>query len=117
VGKNLSRVGGIPLVQRAVAAARGATTIDRVVVTTDDPAIAAAARAAGSEVIDRPAELAGDDASSESAVLHVLDQLRDAGDPDPDLVVMIQCTSPFVLAADVDGVVGALESHGADCAF
>ena len=117
VGKNLSLVGGISLIERAVAAARDATTISRVVVTTDDPAIAAATRAAGGDVVDRPAELAGDEASSESAVLHALDTLRDAGTPDPDVVVMIQCTSPFVLPADIDGVVGALEAQGTDCAF
>ena len=74
-GKNLARVGGIPLVARAVMAALAAERIGRVVVTTDDDEIAGAARAAGAEVVVRPASLAGPTASSESAVLHALERL------------------------------------------
>lgn len=74
-GKNLRPIGGIPLVARAVRACRAAKRIDAIFVTTDDAAIAAAARAAGAEIIDRPAELAGHTASSESALLHGLDDL------------------------------------------
>src|SRR5829696_10409535 len=53
-GKNVARVGGVPLVTRAVHAALAATRIGRVVVTTDDEAIADAARSAGAEVVARP---------------------------------------------------------------
>ena len=42
-------------------AALAAERIGRVVVTTDDDAIAEAARDAGAEIVARPAELAGDD--------------------------------------------------------
>ncbi|MBN9201237.1 MAG: acylneuraminate cytidylyltransferase, partial [Microbacterium chocolatum] len=38
--KNLRRVGGVPLVARAVAAARRCPEIDRVIVSTDDADIA-----------------------------------------------------------------------------
>src|SRR5690606_26975179 len=56
-GKNLRLVGGVPLVGRAVRAARACPGIDRVVVSTDDEEIAAAARAHGAEVPwMRPAE-------------------------------------------------------------
>ena len=41
--KNLRRVGGVPLVARAVAAARRCPEIDRVIVSTDDADIAAVA--------------------------------------------------------------------------
>jgi N-acylneuraminate cytidylyltransferase len=71
-GKNVARVGGVPLVARAVRAALGAKRIGRVVVTTDDEAIADVARAAGAEVVVRPVELAGSEASSESALLHAI---------------------------------------------
>ena len=68
--KNVRRVGGVARVARAVAAARAAASVDRVVVSTDDPEIAAVAEEWGAQVIARPADLAGDTASSESAVLH-----------------------------------------------
>ena len=53
--KNVRTVGGVPLVVRAVVAARAALTVDRVVVSTDDDTIASLARESGAEVIERPA--------------------------------------------------------------
>ena len=47
------------------------------------------------EVVDRPADLSGDTASSESALLHALDTLAADG-ADPEIVVFVQCTSPFI---------------------
>ena len=91
--KNVRRVGGVPLVVRAVQSAVAATLIDRVLVTTDDLEIAALARDAGAEIIDRPELLASGTAGSESALLHVLDQLDDRGTR-PAIVVFLQATSP-----------------------
>src|SRR5690242_1090781 len=92
--KNVQPVGGVPLIARTVGAAIGASSIDRVFVTTDDSEIASVARAAGAEVVMRPDDLAGDTASSESAVLHALAAIGDTGAEPPDVVVMLQCTSP-----------------------
>uniref|UniRef100_B8DMD4 Acylneuraminate cytidylyltransferase n=1 Tax=Nitratidesulfovibrio vulgaris (strain DSM 19637 / Miyazaki F) TaxID=883 RepID=B8DMD4_NITV9 len=62
--KALRTVGGVPLIARAVAACRSVASITRVMVNTDCPDIAAAARAAGADVpFLRPAELATDEAS------------------------------------------------------
>jgi YrbI family 3-deoxy-D-manno-octulosonate 8-phosphate phosphatase len=102
--KNLRRVGGVPLIGRAVSAAREAARIDRVVVSTDDPEIAAIAREWGAEVVERPAELAGDEASSESALLHALDALSARG-VETDILVFLQATSPFIHAADLDAAI------------
>ncbi|NUR83099.1 MAG: NTP transferase domain-containing protein, partial [Nonomuraea sp.] len=74
--KNLAPVGGIPLVARAVRTCLRADLIDAVVVSTDHAGIAEAAREAGADVVERPAELSGPLASSESAVLHALDAVN-----------------------------------------
>jgi YrbI family 3-deoxy-D-manno-octulosonate 8-phosphate phosphatase len=112
-GKNLAPVAGRPLVARAVHAAAAALHVDRVVVSTDDPLIADAARDAGAEVIERPAELAGDTATSESAVLHAIDVTA----PHADVVVLVQSTSPFISTTDIDAVAAAVAGGRADCAF
>jgi len=108
-GKNLRPVGGIPLVTRAVASARSSRFIDRVIVSTDDPFITAVADDAGAEVFGRPASLATDHASSESALMHVLDTLP----KDPDVLVFLQATSPFIdtdaLDEAIDRVLGGAE--------
>ncbi|MFF4320612.1 cytidylyltransferase domain-containing protein [Streptomyces sp. NPDC001568] len=116
-GKNVAEVGGVPLVARAVSACRGAAHVTRVVVSTDDAAIAAAAREAGAEVVERPAELGSDRASSESALLHALDRLEERYAEPVGVLVFVQCTSPFVTAEEVDATVLAVLRDGADSAF
>lgn len=116
-GKNLLPVAGRPLIGHTVRAAVASRHVDRVVVSTDDPKIAALARRHGAEVVDRPADLAGDAASSESALLHALDELEVRDGYQPELVVFLQCTAPLLRAADIDGTVEALRAADADCAF
>ncbi len=117
-GKNLAPVGGLPLVARAVRACLAARLVTDVVVSTDDPAIAEAARAAGAEAVPRPAAIAGDTATSEAAVLHAMDAHQALhGGRGADVVLLVQCTSPFVTAEDVDGVAAAVVADGADSAL
>lgn len=113
--KNLRRVGGVPLVARAVRSALAADGVDVVVVSTDDADIAAAARAAGAVVVDRPADLSGDTASSESVVLHALDVLNLAASA--EVVVLVQATSPFIAPSDLAEAVAAVRAGDCDVAF
>ena len=113
-GKNVARIGGVPLVARAVRAALGASLIDQVVVSTDDPDIARAAEQAGAIIVQRPAELAGDTATSEAALTHAIAEVH--GEQPPEIVVMIQATSPFITSAELDDLVGVIKA-GADSAF
>lgn len=115
-GKNLRPVGGIPLVARAIRACRAARRIDAIFVSTDDAAIAAAAEQAGAGIIHRPAELAGHTATSESALLHGLDDLAERG-IDTEILVFVQCTSPFIRPEDLDRGIELVTSGAADSAF
>ncbi|MEU0073341.1 N-acylneuraminate cytidylyltransferase [Streptomyces sp. NPDC006332] len=115
--KNLAPVGGVPLVARAVRECRATRLVTDVVVSTDDQAIAAAARQAGAEVVLRPAAIAGDTATSEAAVLHAMDAHEALHGAPVDVVLLVQCTSPFIVREDIDGVVAAVTEHGADTAL
>ncbi|MGA5584295.1 cytidylyltransferase domain-containing protein [Streptomyces thermodiastaticus] len=115
--KNLAPVGGVPLVARAVRACRAARLVTDVVVSTDDAAIAAAARRAGAEVVLRPAALADDTATSEAAVLHALDDHEERHRTRADVVLLVQCTSPFLLPEDIDAVARGVAVDGADTAL
>lgn len=115
--KNLRPVAGRSLVARAVDAARAATTVTDVLVSTDHAGIAREAVAAGARIVERPAELAGDTASSESAVLHALDTLAASGAPGPEVTVLLQCTSPFIDPADLDEAVRRVLEARADVSF
>ncbi|MGW0186143.1 cytidylyltransferase domain-containing protein [Streptomyces sp. NPDC003362] len=114
--KNLAPVGGVPLVARAVRECRATRLVTDVVVSTDDQAIAEAARAAGAEVVLRPAAIAGDTATSEAAVLHAMDTHEALHGSPVDVVLLVQCTSPFLVREDVDGVAAAVAENGADTA-
>ncbi|MDX3134571.1 N-acylneuraminate cytidylyltransferase [Streptomyces europaeiscabiei] len=115
--KNLAPVGGVPLVARAVRECLAARLVTDVVVSTDDHAIAAAGREAGAEVVLRPAAIAGDTATSEAAVLHAMDAHEALHGAAVDVVMLVQCTSPFILREDIDGVARAIVEHGADTAL
>jgi YrbI family 3-deoxy-D-manno-octulosonate 8-phosphate phosphatase len=114
--KNLRTVGGEPLVARAVRAARAVPGVDAVVVSTDDADIADVAHAAGALVVDRPAHLADDHASSESALRHALEQLGALGRL-PAVTVFVQATSPFIGVDDVSRAVDLVRLGECDVAF
>ncbi|GGO23225.1 hypothetical protein GCM10010116_46850 [Microbispora rosea subsp. aerata] len=112
--KNLEKVGGVPLVARAVDACLRAELVDEVVVSTDHDRIAEVAAAAGARVVRRPAELSGPTASSESAVLHALSELPGE---QPEIVVLVQCTSAFLDPRDLDAAVAKVLDGEADSVF
>ena len=96
--KNLLPVGGIPMVERAILAARECPHIGACVLTTDDPEIRAIGIAYGADIIDRPADLSGDSTTSQAVVRHVLESLAAAGRL-PEYIVLLQPTSPLRSAA------------------
>ncbi len=115
--KNLQMLAGKPLIGWIIEAAKAARYVNRIIVSTDDQEIAAVSCQFGAEVIMRPAELSGDLASSEGALLHVLESLEQAGEVLPESLVFLQCTSPLTLAADIDGTVQVFIDGDADTAL
>ncbi|WP_314140311.1 acylneuraminate cytidylyltransferase [uncultured Plantibacter sp.] len=114
--KNLRTVRGSTLIARSVEGLLRSGGVSRVVVTTDHPDLAAAAVAAGAEVIDRPAELAEDSTSSEAALLHALGVLAERGELTP-VTVFAQATSPFLDVEALDDAVALVSSGRADSVF
>jgi YrbI family 3-deoxy-D-manno-octulosonate 8-phosphate phosphatase len=112
--KNIIHVAGKPLIAYTIIQALESKNVTRVVVSTDDSEIAHVARQYGAEVIERPGFLATDDSSSEDAILHVLDVLKNEENYEPDLVVLLQCTSPLRQAQDIDKAIDCMVINGAD---
>lgn len=115
--KNLQCVGGKPLIVRTIEAALKSTNINRVIVSTDDKIISEVSKANGAEAFIRSAEISGDDATSESALLDVLNKLKEQENYVPDITVFLQCTSPFTQPEDIDGTINALIQNVADSAL
>lgn len=99
--KNLRLLGGLPLIAHSIRAARGATLVDTVVVSTEDEEIAAIASEHGAAVVQRPDALATDIAQNNGVVRHVLES---RGKVDR-VIVLLQPTSPLRTAAQIDACV------------
>lgn len=108
-GKNIRNVGGKPLIAWTIEAAHAAKCVDRVIVSSDDSAIIAVARAAGCDVpFIRERHLAEDGTPTIDVVLDALE--RCAGF---DWVVTLQPTSPLRTAEDIDGAIERCVEAGA----
>lgn len=113
-GKNIHLLCGKPLLQYTAEAALAARRLARVIITTDDEAIAAVARRCGIEVpFLRPAELSRDDTPSVPVVQHAVRFLQQQGET-YDAILLLQPTNPLRQASDIDGAIELLERTGAD---
>lgn len=108
--KNLVPMAGRPLIAWSVLQGLEATSVDRVIVSTDDQEIAEVARAFGAEVpFLRPAELAGDLSTDLEVMRHLLDHLARNESWEPEIVVHLRPTGPVRRVSDIDEVVGLLD--------
>jgi N-acylneuraminate cytidylyltransferase/CMP-N,N'-diacetyllegionaminic acid synthase len=124
-GKNLRPLAGRSLLARTADALRGsAWSQSPCLLSTDDPAIREEGLALGMIAPWlRPPELATDDATTVDVALHALDWWRASRGDDPDILLLLQPTTPFrdptaidealrkLETADLDAVIGASVVH------
>jgi CMP-N-acetylneuraminic acid synthetase len=113
-GKNVRPLAGHTLLEYTARAARESGVIDRIVLSTDSAEIADAGRRAGLEVpFIRPASLAADDTPMVPVIMHALSEIeRHAWSP--DIIVLLQPTSPLRRPQHVRDAVNALRESTAD---
>ncbi len=116
-GKNLLNLQGKPLIAHSIEQAKNSQLTGRVIVSTDDKEIAKVSVKYGAEVFERPAALASDTATSEDALLNVLDSISERQEALPELIVFLQCTSPLRKPDDIDNAINTLLEKEADSLF
>lgn len=99
--KNMQYVGGVPLIAWSIEASRKSTYVSRILVTTDCPEIMDYCDKAGVCFIERPKELATDEASISKAFDHAKEALEEDG-YFPEYVVKLYPTSPFRMPWHID---------------
>ncbi len=114
--KNLRLLAGKPLIAHSIEAAKKTSSIDRVVLSTDDLEIADVGRKYGAEVpFIRPAELASDEASEWLSWQHMIQTLRKEPDSkDIRVFVCIPLTSPLRAVEDLENCINAFKNSDAD---
>ncbi|MDC0208115.1 acylneuraminate cytidylyltransferase family protein [Nitrosopumilus sp.] len=100
--KNIIKIGGKPLLYYTVNAALKSKLITRTIVSTDNEKISKIAKFYGSEVIKRPKKLSGDKIGLEPTISHVLDSLNEKEKYVPDLIIILQNTSPLRNSRHID---------------
>ncbi|OFW38320.1 MAG: hypothetical protein A3J29_15675 [Acidobacteria bacterium RIFCSPLOWO2_12_FULL_67_14b] len=114
-GKNLKLLAGKPLLAYTIEAARTSGVLDRLILSTEDQAIADAARSMWCDVpFLRPAELAQDDTPHLPVIQHAVRWMDTRAGYRPDAVMILQPTSPLRLAADIAAAAALLDESGAD---
>lgn len=111
--KNIQPVAGRPLIAWTIDQAIHSLLVDRVVVTTDHNEIAKVASHCGAEVFWRSLETATDTATTESALLEVLERFGIDG----GVALLLQATSPIRQSDDIDRAIQLLWMESADSVF
>lgn len=106
--KNIKPLLGKPLLAWSIEAAIQSRLIDRFVVSTEDREIADIAVTAGAEVLDRPRELASDDATTVAVLQHALDMIP------TETVVLLQPTSPIRTDGLIDRAIERFKNTDCD---
>lgn len=109
--KNVLPLGGKPLVAWPVDLAKSVPRIDRVVISTDDDEIMEIAKAHGAEApFKRPAELADDQTETLPVLEHCLRYLADKENYQPDIVLLLYPTAPFLKRERVEEALDLFEN-------
>ncbi|MFA7114681.1 MAG: acylneuraminate cytidylyltransferase family protein, partial [Candidatus Omnitrophota bacterium] len=116
LNKNIINILGKPLIVWSIEAAINASLVNKIFVTTDDNAIADIAKNAGAEIIMRPFDLAADNSTSESALIHAIDALNDR-DIYPKNIIFLQATSPVREPGDIDNAMKIFIKEQLDSLF
>ncbi len=106
--KNVKPLCGKPLIAWTIEAARTSRLLDRYVVSTEDGEIAAVAQRWGAEVIERPPELATDEATMLSVLQHALTRVP------ADIIVVLQAPTPIRDPDLIDRCIRQFLDTGAD---
>jgi len=108
--KNIKKLAGKPLIAWTIKQAKQSRFISDVYVSTDDKEIADVSKSYECKVINRPENISGDDASTESALLHASEYLNH----DYNIMVLLQCTSPLRTTEQIDEAVKQLIDEKSD---
>lgn len=112
--KNIRNFCGFPLLSYPIKQAKQCSFINRIIVDTDSPKIAAIAKKYGAEVpYLRPAELAQDKSRVVDSILYLLKSLKSAEGYIPDYIIILQTTSPLREIKDIENCWEKMKKGGA----
>ena len=94
--KNLQKLSGKPLIVHTIIAAKKTKSINKIIVSTDDKEIGKISKNNGAEVpFLRPKQISKDTSSTIEVIKHALKFLQENQSYVPDIIILLQPTSPL----------------------
>lgn len=94
--KNLQKLSGKPLIAHTIIAAKKTKSINKIIVSTDDKEIGKISKNNGAEVpFLRPKQISKDTSSTIEVIKHALKFLQENQSYVPDIIILLQPTSPL----------------------
>ena len=113
--KNIKLLGGRPLIEYTFEHCKNSNYIERAIVTTDSKEIADISVKNGIEVpFLRPVNISNDDSTSKSYVVHALEFLEQKEHYKPEIILILQPTSPYRNVEDIEDCIKILNKNNAD---
>lgn len=107
--KNIRFLAGKPLINYTIESAKK-SKINKIVVSTDNKKIAKISKSAGAEVpFLRPKKISGDNALTIEVIKHTLNFLSTNQSYEPDMVIILQPTSPLRSAKMINNAIQILK--------
>ncbi len=100
--KNLKKLNGKPLIDYSVTESLKSKLITRTIVSSDHPKILSRAEKLGAEIIKRPRHLATNSSHLEPVIEHCLNYLKLKENYVPDILLLLQNTSPLRTKKHID---------------
>ena len=112
--KNIQKINGIPLVEHTIRTAKKTTKISRLILSTDSEEIAKIAQKLGIEVpFLRPKKYSKNNSPTSDVIFHALDYLKKTENYEPDIITILQATSPLRQPSTIDKSVRLLVNSNA----
>lgn len=105
--KNIKKLNGKPLISYSIEEALKSNFINKVVVSSENEDIEKISKSYGAETIKRPKNLAKDDSLTIDTVFHSLDYLEENQNYVPDIIILLQPTSPLREVEDIENSINS----------
>jgi CMP-N,N'-diacetyllegionaminic acid synthase len=116
--KNLLKIGDDTLIELAVKSSKESKLLSRTIFSSDDDEMIEIAKRADCEApFKRPSELATDKATNFSVLQHAVNWLHEKDNWHPDILVILQPTTPFRRGHHIDGTINLLLNSKSDAAI
>jgi len=109
INKNIKNLAGKPLIEYSITSAKKSKKINRIIVSTDNKKIASISKKAGAEIpFLRPKQISKDVTPIIDVIRHALDFLEDTESYKPDIIILLQPTTPLRSIQDIDNSIRLL---------